>query len=190
MCRDLDNARHLAVSQRSTEGGIAKFFLAQLQFPHEGIIAALDKEGDTMLYGTPIVLPGTLGFGGLRPHFAFRCGIMYVACSNDNLQTKSIEFPMTTYQAVQDNVGLDANNLMMGLVSADSNLLLQYRGLSMSVNGPGVPALSGMLDFMRGKRAAAEALKRGAICAFCIHNGRPNNSVRVVNCLHLDKSSR
>ena len=180
LCKTLDSAKQLAASQRLMEGGMANSFIAHVRFPGENMIAALNKEQVKMSFAMPVTFPGALGADYLHIHFAFRGGIFYVAARNDGLHADSIPMHQTTH-------GQFRSLIAMGLVSVDPNLLMDFRGLSMLLNGPWEPALFGMLSLTKGKPAAAKALAHGVLCVFCVRNSAPKESTCMANFLNLEE---
>lgn len=179
LCKHLDNARQVAASQRLVEGGIANFFVARMRFPDQN----LNKDfASHMSFATPITLPAALGGRFLRFHFALWCGVLYVAARDDKLEANSI----APFYPMQKKLFPRCSDMTMCLVSVDSSLLMHYRELSISINGPWEPALTGMLTLKQGRPAAAEALTRGVLCVFCIRNTERIKSSRFAQYLNLD----
>ena len=135
------------------------------------------------MVAAPVTLSGALGEGELHLHFALRGGVLYVAARNDTLQPDLFEVTHNNQQRLRPQ----SSDITIGFVGVDSNLLMHYRDLSMIINGPWEPAFSGMLHLMKGKSAAAQALARGILCVFWVHNSKQKQSNHIANYLNFGK---
>ena len=177
LSKHLGNAQQVVASQRLVDGSTANSFIAPVRFPGENIIATLDPTFLQSVVAAPVTLSGALGEGELHLRFALRGGVLYVAARNDTLQPDLFEVTHNNQQRLRPQ----SSDITIGFVGVDSNLLMHYRDLSMIINGPWEPAFSGMLHLMKGKSAAAQALARGILCVFWVHNSKQKQSNQIAN---------
>ncbi|CAE8618847.1 unnamed protein product [Polarella glacialis] len=81
--------------------------------------------------------------------------------------------------------------LAMDVLSASPELLLQYRGVGITLNGPLNKAQSGVYNPTRGKEAAIEALSNGLLCVLCLRDRLPKRPCNdfLTNALNFDSTN-
>jgi len=81
-------------------------------------------------------------------------------------------------------------DMSLDMTSVDPQVIMHYRGLSMTVDGPFEEAFPGMMSFAGGAAAASDALVQGVLCVFVARSGEPKATRPMGNYLNLEIINR